>query len=141
LLPCTDLRSAPIDGTRYFVKQEYLVNTEILFLSEAVRNFCEERDWDQFHPAKDLAIGLSTESNELLDLFRFKSDAAIAEKLQTPEFKEKVSDELADVFFFLLRFAQMNKIDLAESLARKIEKNRAKYPIETAKGSNKKYNE
>ena len=117
------------------------MNKEIPFLKEAVRNFCEERDWDQFHPAKDLAIGLSTESNELLDLFRFKTDAAIAEKMQTREFKEKVSDELADVFFFVLRFAQMNEIDLAESLLQKIEKNKVKYPIETAKGSNKKYNE
>ncbi|MNY14270.1 hypothetical protein D3C86_1474390 [compost metagenome] len=113
----------------------------LLFLSEKVRNFCEERDWDQFHPAKDLAIGLSTESNELLDLFRFKSDAAIAEKMQTPEFKEKVSDELADVFFFVLRFAQMNQIDLAQALESKIVKNGFKYSIETAKGSNKKYNE
>ena len=116
-------------------------SNDILFLSEKVRNFCEERDWDQFHPAKDLAIGLSTESNELLDLFRFKADAAIAEKMQTSEFKEKVSDELADVFFFVLRFAQMNQINLAQSLERKLTKNSLKYPIETAKGSNKKYNE
>jgi NTP pyrophosphatase (non-canonical NTP hydrolase) len=114
---------------------------DILILSEMVRNFCEDRDWDQFHPPKDLAIGLSTESNELLDLFRFKSDADIFEKMQTPEFKEKVSDELADVFFFVLRFAQMNKINLAQSLERKITKNCLKYPIEKAKGSNKKYNE
>ena len=114
---------------------------DILFLSETVRNFCEARDWDQFHPPKDLAIGLSTESNELLDLFRFKSDADISEKMQTPEFKEKVSDELADIFFFVLRFAQMNQINLAQSLERKITKNALKYPIEKARGSNKKYNE
>lgn len=114
---------------------------DIAFLSESVRNFCEARDWDQFHPPKDLAIGLSTESNELLDLFRFKSDADISEKMQTPEFKEKVSDELADVFFFVLRFAQMNQINLAQSLERKITKNALKYPVEKSKGSNKKYNE
>jgi NTP pyrophosphatase (non-canonical NTP hydrolase) len=113
----------------------------VSILSETVQKFCEERDWDQFHPAKDLAIGLSTESNELLDLFRFKSDADILAKLQTPEFKEKVSDELADVFFFVLRFAQMNQINLAQSLERKLTKNSLKYPVETAKGSNKKYNE
>jgi len=116
-------------------------SNNIPFLSEMVRNFCEARDWDQFHPPKDLAIGLSTESNELLDLFRFKSDADIFEKMQTPEFKEKVSDELADVFFFVLRFAQMNEINLAQSLERKITKNCLKYPVEIAKGSNKKYNE
>ena len=108
---------------------------------KVIQNFCEERDWDQFHPPKDLAIGMSTESNELLDLFRFKSEDQIKEKMNSPEFKEKVSDELADVFFFVLRFAQMNQIDLGQSLLRKLAKNAAKYPVETAKGSNKKYNE
>ncbi|MEK2687688.1 nucleotide pyrophosphohydrolase [Bdellovibrio sp. GT3] len=110
-------------------------------LSQLVQQFCTERDWDQFHPPKDLAIGMSTEANELLDLFRFKSDAEIQEKLQSAEFKEQVSDELADVFFFVLRFAQMNKIDLSAALAGKLKKNAAKYPVESARGSNKKYNE
>lgn len=118
-----------------------IMSSEVLFLTEAVRKFCEEREWDQFHPPKDLAIGLSTEANELLDLFRFKSDAAIAERMQDSEFKEKVSDELADVFFFVLRFAQMNGINLERALLKKLKKNAEKYPIETAKGSNKKYNE
>jgi NTP pyrophosphatase (non-canonical NTP hydrolase) len=117
------------------------MSDKIQELTGRVQKFCEDRDWDQFHPAKDLAIGLSTESNELLDLFRFKTDAAIAVKMQEPEFREKVSDELADVFFFVLRFAQLNKISLAEALERKIQKNGRKYPVETAKGSNKKYNE
>lgn len=117
------------------------MSSEVLFLTEAVRKFCEEREWDQFHPPKDLAIGLSTEANELLDLFRFKSDAAIAERMQDSEFKEKVSDELADVFFFVLRFAQMNGVNLESALLKKLKKNAEKYPIETAKGSNKKYNE
>jgi NTP pyrophosphatase (non-canonical NTP hydrolase) len=108
---------------------------------KTIQKFCEERDWDQFHPPKDLAIGMSTEANELLDLFRFKSEAQIQEKMNSPEFKEKVSDELADVMFFVLRFAQMNKIDLGAAVNKKLAKNAAKYPVETAKGSNKKYNE
>lgn len=110
-------------------------------LTEFIKNFCEERDWDQFHPPKDLAIGLSTEANELLELFRFKSEAEVQEKMKTPEFKEKVSDELADIFFFVLRFAQMNKIDLSDALKAKMQKNAQKYPVEKAKGSNRKYNE
>ncbi|WP_413578039.1 nucleotide pyrophosphohydrolase [Bdellovibrio sp. HCB290] len=108
---------------------------------QVIQKFCEERDWDQFHPPKDLAIGMSTESNELLDLFRFKSEAQIQEKMHSAEFNEKVRDELADVFFFVLRFAQMNNIDLAAALAGKLKKNAAKYPVESARGSNKKYNE
>ena len=58
-------------------------------LMNIVQQFCEERDWDQFHNPKDLAIGLSTESNELLDIFRFKSEADMCEILQNPDKKKK----------------------------------------------------
>lgn len=106
-----------------------------------VKKFCEVRDWDQFHSAKDLAIGLTTESAELLDLFRFKSDLEIEERLKETGFREKTSDELADVFFFILRFAEKNGFNLTESLQKKLAKNEIKYPVSTSKGSNRKYNE
>ncbi len=106
-----------------------------------IKDFCEARDWDQFHTAKDLAIGISTEANELLDLFRFKSEKEILKKLKDKKYKEKVEQELADVFFFVLRFSQMNNINLSKSLSAKMELNNKKYPVEKAKGSNKKYNE
>ena len=115
--------------------------SDIRNLQDKIQHFCEAREWDQFHGAKDLAIGVTTEGAELLDLFRFKSDAEIITKMSEAAFQEKVSDELADVFFFVLRFAQMNNIDLSESVLRKLEKNAKKYPVESAKGSNKKYNE
>lgn len=110
-------------------------------LKDTVQAFCEVRDWDQFHNPKDLAIGLSTESNELLDLFRFKSEKEILEKFKEEKFNNNVRHELADVMFFILRFAQMNKIDLTKALEEKMKISGAKYPVETAKGSNKKYNE
>jgi NTP pyrophosphatase (non-canonical NTP hydrolase) len=115
--------------------------SDIKDLTAIIEEFCQERDWDQFHGPKDLAIGVTTEGAELLDLFRFKSDAEALAKLQEPAFREKVSDELADVFFFVLRFAQMNQIELAEALKQKLVKNAVKYPVSSAKGSNKKYNE
>ena len=105
-------------------------------LQQEIKEFCDERDWEQFHNAKDLAIGISTEAGELLDLFRFKdSEEAFLNH------RADIEEESADVFFFLLRFAQMNAIDLEEVLKRKLEKNAEKYPIDKAKGSNKKYNE
>ena len=110
-------------------------------LKSLVQQFCEEREWDQFHSPKELAIGISTEAAELLDLFRFKSNEQITEKFQDPISRGKIEDELADVFFFILRFSQMNQIDLREALANKLAKNALKYPVESAKGSNKKYNE
>ena len=109
-------------------------------LIDIIKNFCEERDWDQFHNPKDLAIGISTEANELLDIFRFKSDEQMI-KLFNSSKREDIEDELSDVFFFLLRFAQMNNINLSEILKMKMEKNNLKYPVEKAKGSNSKYNE
>ena len=115
-------------------------NKTIKELMKKVQDFCEARDWDQFHNPKDLAIGLSTESNELLDIFRFKSEEQMKEIMNSPT-REHVEEELADVFFFLLRFAQMNDIDLSEILDMKMNKNNLKYPVEKAKGSNSKYNE
>lgn len=110
-------------------------------LKESVKKFCEERDWDQFHSPNHLAVGVVTESAELLDLFRFLSDQDSKRLVADPELKEKVEDELADVLFFLLRFAQMYNIDLTSSLEKKIRKNADKYPVELARGSNKKCGE
>lgn len=110
-------------------------------LQKMIQEFCQARDWDQFHTAKDLSIGVSTEAGELLDLFRFKSDKEIVKKMKDQVFKQKVEHELADVFFFVLRFAQMNQIDLVQALNSKMQLNAQKYSVEKSKGSNKKYNE
>tara|TARA_B110001454_G_C12723340_1_gene436823 strand:- start:34160 stop:34522 length:363 start_codon:yes stop_codon:yes gene_type:complete len=110
-------------------------------LEEIVRQFCSDRDWDQFHSQKDLAIGIVTEAAELLDLFRFKTNDEIALKIRDEKFKEKIEHELADIFFFVLRFGQMNNIDISQALSKKLLQNAEKYPIDRAKGSNKKYNE
>lgn len=114
---------------------------ELEELQTLVKEFCEERDWDQFHTPKDLAIGLSTESNELLDLFRFKSEEQIAAMLGSEKYRERISEELADVFFFLLRFSQRFGFDMKQGLLDKVRKNGEKYPVDRAKGSNLKYNE
>lgn len=112
---------------------------ELEELISKIKHFCQERDWDQYHNPKDLAIGISTESAELLDLFRFKNGNEITQSML--EKREQIEDELADVLFFVLRFAQMNDIDLKMALENKLEKNALKYPIEKVKGNNKKYNE
>jgi len=106
-----------------------------------VREFCEERDWEQFHSPKDLGIGLVTESSELLEEFRFKDEAEQLELLDNPERREAVEAEVADVFFFLLRFADLYNIDLEEVLEQKLAQNRERYPVDEYKGSNKKYDE
>lgn len=115
-------------------------NCRIEELKDRVKKFCEDRNWGQFHNPKDLAIMISTEASELLQIFRYK-DLEQAMQIMTSERKEEVEDEVADVLFGVLRFAQMYEIDLSEALTKKIEKNNKKYPVEKAKGCNKKYNE
>jgi NTP pyrophosphatase (non-canonical NTP hydrolase) len=114
-------------------------STSIEDLKSAVAVFCTERDWDQFHTNKDLAIGIVTEASELLELFRFKSDDQIKETMSNR--REEVCDELSDSLYFIVRFAQINGIDLSSEFYRKLEKDGVKYPVEKAKGCNRKYDE
>ena len=106
-----------------------------------VQEFCEARDWDQFHNPKDLAIGIATEASELLEIFRFKNNDESAQLMRNPKKRQIICEELSDTLYFILRFAQMNDIDLYSELKKKIEINNEKYPVEKTKGSNKKYNE
>lgn len=116
-------------------------NLTISELKTLVKTFCKERDWDQYHTPKDLAIGLITEAAELLEHFRFRSIEQCLEDLKDPVKNEEIRDELSDALFFILRFSQCFDIDLSSSLQKKIEKNEKKYPVNSAKGSNKKYTE
>ncbi len=106
-----------------------------------VQAFCQARDWDRYHSPKDLAIGTITEAAELLELFRFRSEAEVAELLSDPEGLRQVQDELSDVLFFVLRMAQRAGFELSECLAQKMEESARKYPVDKARGSNRKYTE
>ena len=113
-------------------------DTTIGELKQIVKRFCDERDWEQYHNPKDLAIGMVTESSELLDIFRFRNPDEV---MSDPARSEHVRQELSDVLYFVLRFAQMNGIDLSEELPKKIALNAEKYPIQASKGRNLKYTE
>lgn len=106
---------------------------EIEQITDALRQFRDERDWAQFHNAKDLALALSIEASELLELFLWKS----AESAD----REKVREELADVFAYALLLADKYGLDVSKIVQDKIEKNRQKYPVEKARGTAKKYHE
>lgn len=110
-------------------------------LNAEVREFCQQRNWEQFHTPKELSIGLSTESNELLQLFRFKTESQQQELLEDSERREEIEEELADVLFFLLRFGDLYDVDLEDALTRKVEKNRERYPVKQYKGSNDRHDE
>jgi len=102
-------------------------------LIKEVEAFTQERDWDQFHNPKDLAIALSIEASELLEVFLWKKPEE--GKL------EKVKEELADVFNYALLIASKYDLDVAQIVREKMARNAEKYPVEKAKGVATKYNE
>lgn len=112
---------------------------ELKTLAEKVVAFRDERDWKQFHNPKDLALSLMLESSELLELFQWK-DAAATEQVASTQ-KTALSDELADVLYYLLLMAHDLDIDLSQALIAKLAKNAEKYPADKARGSSKKYTE
>lgn len=107
-------------------------------LKDQVAKFCQERDWDQFHSAKELAIGAVTESSELLEHFRFQTDAQVEAIMDNENKRREISNELADILFFVMRFAEKYKIDLASAFAAKMKKNGERYTVSEFKGQNHK---
>ena len=116
-----------------FIKREPFSKPQTKFLINELKKFRNERDWEQFHNLKDLAIALSIESNELLEQFLWKN----ADEANI----EKIKEELADVFAYSLLLADKLDVDVEEIVLKKIQKNGDKYPVDKAKGSAKKYNE
>ena len=96
-------------------------------------DFRNERDWDQFHNAKDLALAISIEAGELLELFLWK-DSEQADK-------EKIKEELADIFAFAFLLANKYQFDVKQIVLEKLRKNEKKYPADKVRGSARKYNE
>jgi len=99
--------------------------------------FRNERDWAQFHDPKNLAEALSIEAGELLENFLWKTTEQ-SRNLTAEELKN-VKEELADIFIFLTYLSEEYKIDLLKEVEKKIADNAAKYPVQKAKGSNRKY--
>ena len=98
-----------------------------------LRRFNEERDWDQFHNGKDLAIAISLEASELLECFLWKSPEEAK--------PEKIREELADVLNYAFQMADKYNLDIKEIMLDKLRKNAKKYPADKARGTAKKYNE
>ena len=96
--------------------------TTLTTLRDALRRFADQRDWNQYHSPKNLAISVSLEAAELLEHFQWSGEAA-------PGAKQEIAHEMADVLLYLVRLADRLDIDLLEAAARKMELNAIKYPI------------
>ncbi|MFH0896015.1 MAG: nucleotide pyrophosphohydrolase [Bacteroidota bacterium] len=107
--------------------------SDISTLTAALIQFRNERDWEQFHNSKDLALAISIEAAELLECFLWKGNEEAD--------KEKIKEELADIFAFAFLLADKHKLDVKEIVLDKIKRNSEKYPVDKAKGTAKKYDE
>jgi NTP pyrophosphatase (non-canonical NTP hydrolase) len=106
-------------------------------LRDTLRQFAAEREWDQFHSPKNLAIALSVEASELLEHFQWITEPE--SKMLAPEKIDEVRDELADVLIYLIRLSDKLAVNLLEAAFEKVRKNVTKYPAEKVRGSSKKY--
>lgn len=106
---------------------------DVDFITKELLKFRDARDWAQFHNPKDLALAISVEAGELLELFLWKDAEAVK--------KEKVKEELADVLSFAFLMAEKYGLDIKEIMLEKIRINGEKYPIDKSKGNARKYNE
>lgn len=109
----------------------------LLSLRDQLRAFAEERDWNQFHSPKNLAMALIAEAGELVEHFQWLTEAQ-SQQL-SDEQREQVAHELADVLLYLIRLSDRLDIDLAQAAADKMLINARKYPADQARGSSKKY--
>ena len=113
--------------------------TEIESLREQLRAFSAARDWDQFHSPKNLAMALSVEAGELLEIFQWQSEDQ--SRRLTSEALAAASDEVADVLLYLIRLCDQLGIDPIVAANHKLVANAAKYPADKARGNSKKYTE
>lgn len=102
--------------------------------------FRQKRNWEQFHKPKELAVTLSVEAGELLELFQWKTNEEVAAMLDST-LKERVADEVADVAIILSYLCHDLNIDSDAAVRSKLEKNEARYPVHKVYGSSKKYDE
>jgi dCTP diphosphatase len=110
-------------------------------LQQAIALFARERDWDPFHSPKNLAMALTGEVGELVELFQWLSEGASHRVAHDPATARRVRDEIADVLVYLVRLAAVLDVDLDEAVRSKLAANALKYPVDRARGNAKKYSD
>jgi dCTP diphosphatase len=110
-------------------------------LRSRVAQFRDERNWAQFHNPKDLAVSISIEAGELLELFQWKNPQEVAELLASPEKSQEICEELADIVIYCLSAADALGADLSDAIVAKVEANARKYPVHKSRNSAAKYTE
>ncbi len=115
------------------------MSTDLEGLRDQLRRFAAERDWDQFHSPKNLAMALSVEAAELVEIFQWLTEEQSRDL--APDAKAAAAEEIADVLLYLIRLSDQLGIDSVSAAQRKMTANERKYPADKARGSSKKYTE
>jgi NTP pyrophosphatase (non-canonical NTP hydrolase) len=121
------------------MSEDPLAVDSFVSLRDALRAFAAQRDWDQFHSPKNLAVAVCVEAAELLENFQWVTE----DQSTTPpaEVVGRVREEMADVLLYLIRLADKLDVNLLEAAESKIQSNALRYPVEKARGSSRKYTE
>ena len=111
---------------------------DIKNIQKKLRDFSDERDWEQFHDPKNLSMALSVEVAELVEIFQWSKSGGLDE-INDPDTRKEIEREIADIFNYLVRLSDILNIDLEKASLNKIQENAEKYPVNISKGSSVKY--
>lgn len=103
-------------------------------LRTAVGKFVADRDWNQYHSPKNLAMSIAIEAAEIMEHFQWFSTDEAAARMRDPEYKAEVADELADVLIYCLSFANSSDIDVSQAILKKLARNEVRFPVESVRG-------
>ncbi|WP_431482302.1 nucleotide pyrophosphohydrolase [Pseudomonas solani] len=114
---------------------------DVTGLAAALKQFADDRNWEQFHSPKNLAMALSGEVGELTEIFQWMTEEASRDAARNPDTAQAVREELADVLMYLVRLASVLGVDLNAAAQQKLQRNGEKYPVEKARDTSKKYDQ
>lgn len=116
-----------------------MINKNFQSILTKIRSFRDERDWKQFHNPKDMALAISIEASELLELFLWKNKQEVEDFVKNKKNLEEISDEIADILNFTFELSDNLRIDIEKAVLNKIQKSSQKYPVHKSKGKAVKY--
>ncbi|MDU9415818.1 nucleotide pyrophosphohydrolase [Pseudomonas sp. zfem005] len=114
---------------------------DVAGLAAALKQFADDRNWEQFHSPKNLAMALSGEVGELTEIFQWMTEEASRDAARNLDTVQAVREELADVLMYLVRLASVLDVDLNAAAQQKLQRNGEKYPVEKARDTSKKYDQ
>ncbi len=115
--------------------------TTIAELKDLIQAFVNEREWGKYHNSKDIALAINVEAGELLELFEWVREKEIPALLDNPDKRRRLGEELSDIMILCLNLASVVGLDMADTMSKKLEVNRRKYPVHLVKGEYRKYTE